>query len=146
MELMLIALQNMLRKFVVLSIDNSGGKVGYAKQDQIVDRITDQCVQISKLNDADPASSGSDEALAKVTYAQQMMGKSNSWRLKPAVMALGMQFTEPESESVVTAEEVAALVLKGLNKKQVDWLIKGGAFAPLFLYRRYSRNYVYKRV
>ena len=117
MELMLIALQNMLRKFVVLSIDNSGGKVGYAKQDQIVDRITDQCVQISKLNDADPASSGSDEALAKVTYAQQMMGKANSWRLKPAVMALGMQFTEPESESVVTAEEVAALVLKGLNKK-----------------------------
>ena len=112
MELMLIALQNMLRKFVVLAIDNSGGKVGYAKQDQ-----TDQCVQISKLNDADPASSGSDEALAKVTYAQQMMGKANSWRLKPAVMALGMQFTEPESESVVTAEEVAALVLKGLNKK-----------------------------
>ena len=116
MKLMLIALQNMLRKLVVLAADNSGGKVAYAKQDQLVDRITDQCVEISVINDAHPGLGGNDKATTKVTYAMQMMGKSTSWRLKPALLVLGMQFTEPKSESVVSAEEVAALVLKELKK------------------------------
>ena len=115
MKQMLIALQNMLRSFVSLSIGNMD-KIGYAKQDRIVDNIVEQCTQISKLNDANPDLKGCDQAADKVNYAMQLLDKGTKWRLKPAQTVLGMQFNDAKDESVIDADELVAKILKGINK------------------------------
>ena len=106
---MLLALRNMLRSFIRLASSNMD-KIGYAKQDRLVDAIEDQCEAIAAANDALDDDELQKKAVDLVAYTQSVMGRTTSWRLKSAMTILGTNFVMSESVKPVkapTPEDVA---------------------------------------
>ena len=106
---MLLALRNMLRSFIRLTSSNMD-KIGYAKQDRLIDSIEDQCEAIAAANDGADDDELQKKAMNLVTYTQSILGRGSSWRLKSAITILGTNFVSSSSMEPVkepTPEDVA---------------------------------------